>query len=747
MKSFNQNGATVIFRRISVLLSLILAGCGSSEGPPSDDPAMPNKVASIDRARILGAVEATGEWLTGGRDFQQSYFSPLSTINTGNIRDLGFAWQYEIDTEHGFEATPIVVDGVMFSSGPKGAVYALDAKTGRELWTFYPAVDPNIMQKLCCGVVNRGVAVWKGSVFVASLDGYLYSLDAETGEVEWKADTFVDRARAYSITGAPQIAGNVVVIGNGGAELDARGYVSAYDTETGEFAWRFYTVPGDPKNGFEHPELEIAAKTWDPDSMWEVGLGGTAYDAMAWDPDLNLLYVGTGNATPWVRKIRSPGGGDNLYLSSILAINPDTGALVWHYQTTPAENWDYTATQKLVMADLIIDGQVRQVIMQAPKNGFFYVLDRASGELISAEPYVPVNWASHVDMATGKPVETGQGEYFEQPKLVFPGSAGGHNWQPMSYSSQTGLVYVPTFVLPMIYSAPTEPFVYQKGGANFAAQIVMPVPGPMGLDGAAAKSLPSIEQLAVGQPDYTPRAHLKAWDPVKQKVVWEVETSGQWRGDFFSSWNGGGVMSTAGGLLFQGRATGNLVAMNALTGEQLHSIDVGTSLMAAPMTFEIDGEQYVSIMAGLGGAFGRVHLPGTAAYKFGNKGRIVTFKLGGGSVPMRAEINLEEPAAGPPVAKFGSLEQIAAGGKLYQRYCGMCHRGSGGTVPDLTKMDAQTHSEFLDIVLRGTRAEKGMGSFGDILSEEEAKAIHAYVVDLAWKDYEAPKEVSDKYGH
>lgn len=712
---------------------LVLAGCGQTARTPGD----------ISTDRLLDGDKAPEDWLTGGRDWQQSYYSPLAQIDRDNIGKLGFAWQHDIDTTDGFEATPIVVDGTMYSSGPKGTVYALDAKTGRELWTFTPAIDPGVMQKLCCGVVNRGVAVWKGRVYVASLDGYLYALSAASGEILWKVDTITERQRGYSITGAPQVADGVVVIGNGGAELDARGYITAYDLDTGKQAWRFFTVPGDPAKGFEHPELAMAAKTWDPQSRWDVGLGGTAWDAMVWDPKLNILYVGTGNAAPWYRKLRSPAGGDNLFLSSILAIDPKSGRLLWHYQTTPAESWDYTATQKMILADLKIGGRTRQVLMQAPKNGFFYVLDRKTGELLSAKPYVPVNWASQVDMKTGRPVETGQGDYSTGPKLIFPGSAGGHNWQPMSFSPDTGLVYIPAYRFPMIFTLPAGKFAYQRGGANTAVSVIFPTPGPFGLDGEAAKDLPPIAELAKGQPDYQPRGYLIAWDPVAAKEVWRVDTSGPWAGQFFASWNGGGVISTGGGLLFQGRSTGELAVLDAKSGQALGAIDVGTSMMAAPMTYSIDGEQYIAIMAGLGGAFGRASLPGTAAYKYGNRGRIVAFKLGGGAVPMRpAASHVEQGLAAPPVPRRGSTAQHKAGAQLFQRNCAVCHAAAGGKVPDLSRMSAQAHKDFMAIVLKGTRATKGMGNFSGVLSPSDADLIHMFAIEQQWKNYEAAAKMS-----
>ena len=694
----------------------------------------------IDEQRLVNASSEPGAWLTGGRDYQQTYYSPLEGINRDNVTELGYAWHYETGSTTGLEATPIVVDGRMYTSGPRGAVYALDAASGRALWRFEPEIDDSFYRKVCCGIVNRGVAVWRGSVYVASLDGWLLSLDADNGQVLWRVDTLVDRERGYTITGAPYIAADQVIIGNSGAELDARGYFTAYDADTGVQTWRFFTVPGDPALGFEHPELETAAATWSPNSLWEVGLGGTVWDGMAYDPELELLYVGTGNAAPYPRKLRSPGGGDNLFLASILAVNPHTGRLVWHYQTTPGENWDFTATQKLILADIDWQGDQRKVIMQAPKNGFFYVLDRESGELLSAKPYAAVNWASHIDMQTGRPVETSQGEYFDEPKLVFPSPAGAHNWQPMSYSPSTELVYIPVIETGAIWLMPEEPFVYQKGALNMGSLYVFPVRGEYGLDSPAARNLPSFEQLSAGQPDTHIRGVLRAWNPREERVVWEIDTSGPWAGELMAFWNSGGVMSTASGLVFQGNAVGEFTALDAYTGEMLHQIDVGASMIAAPMTYSVDGEQYVAIMAALGGGGGQSHPPESAAWRYGNGGRIFAFRLGGGGVPLRAEI--ERSAADnplPAVARYGTSEQIEAGADRFARHCAQCHAsldGTGAGIPDLRFMNEQAHNEFSDTVLDGRLADKGMGSFAGLLSEEEVSSIHVYVIDAAWNNYE-----------
>lgn len=672
-----------------------------------------NRESDVTPERLLRADSDGDEWLTAGRDSDQSYFSPLADINKGNVHQLGFAWAYDIGANSYFESTPIVVNGVMFASGMRGAVYAVDAKTGLERWRFVPSV----ITGACTGrPVNRGIAVSQGKVYVASLDGYLYALDARTGDLVWKVDTIVDRSRGYSSTGAPYIAKDYIVIGNAGAECDARGYVTAYDHATGKKVWRFFTVPGDPKLGFEHPELEMAAKTWSPNSLWEVGLGGTAWDGMAYDPKLNLLYVGTGNGTPWPRALRSPGGGDNLFLSSILAIDSNTGRLVWHYQTTPGDNWDYTATQKLILADLNIKGRIRQVIMQAPKNGFFYVLDRRSGELLSAAPYATVTWADHVDIKTGRPQETQQGDYSKEPKLIFPGSSGAHNWHPRAYNPKTGLVYIPARDIPTALTATEEAFKYHKGQWNAGVTFLSLTP--------SAEMNPErrrlIASLTMGQPDQRRSYFIKAWDPARQKLQWQIESQ---------SWNG--VMTTAGGLVFHGRKDGRLVARDADTGTQIHSIDLGQDMASAPMSYKVDDEQFIAIMADDAAST----RDGFVIESAGQNGRILAFKLGGGEVPRQVSSLTQASKAGPPpIQRFGKSQQITLGQRLFERHCMVCH-ADGVRAPDLMGMNLETHTDFLRIVIDGQRADRGMASFNAVLSKSQAQAIHAYLTNLAWEQY------------
>jgi quinohemoprotein ethanol dehydrogenase len=679
-------------------------------------------------------------WLTGGHDNAQTYYSPLRRIDSDNVARLGYAWSYDLATTKGLEGTPVVVDGVMYASAPWGIAHAVDARDGKALWNFDPRVDVSVTRKVCCGIVSRGLAVSGGRVFAAALDGRLFALDAKTGAVLWTADTIVDHQRGYTVTGSPYVAGDLVVIGNAGGEFDARGYVSAYYTQNGKLAWRFFTVPANPKGPFENPELRMAARTWSANSRWDVGLGGTVWDGMAYDPKVDLLYVGVGNPVVYPRKVRCPGAGncDNLFVSSILAIHRKSGRLAWYYQTVPGGQWDYDADAKMVLADLPIGRGQRHVLMQAPKNGFFYVLDRISGELLSAEPFVPVNWASHVDKKTGRPVETAQADYSTGPKLVFPSPAGAHNWQPMAFNPRTDLVYIPVIEASAVFWMPTQPFVYQKGGINMDALYAFPAAnaGEDGLESAAAKGLPPLSELARGQPDTTIRGYLRAWDPIKQRVVWQVETSDEWVGELNAIWNGGGVMTTAGDLVFQGRSTGFLYAFDAHNGAVLAKINVGTSIMAAPMTYEVDGIQYVAVMAGFGGALGEAQPAGTGAYRYGNAGRIVALKLGGGPVPVPPEMNHAKAFPHPAVDRFGTPEQIQHGVDLIKRNCSHCHvNETSGAVPDLRRMSTETFRQFDDIVLHGARASKGMGNFSSLLSPADSFDIRAAIIDEAWEAY------------
>jgi quinohemoprotein ethanol dehydrogenase len=640
------------------------------------------------------------------------HYSPLNQINLSNINSIGFAWEYDASStigrvDRGLEATPVIVDGLLYTSGAWGFVYALDAKTGKEIWRYDPHVDASIAINACCDAVNRGLAVWKGKVYVGTLDGYMVCLDAATGAEIWRKDTFTDRTKAYTITSPPQVAGNIVMIGNSGGEFGVRGYITAYDLNSGEQKWRFFLVPGNPANGFEHEEMEMASKTWDANSYWTAGGGGTAWGESAYDPELNLLYVGTGNSSPYPIWLRSPSGGDNLFLASILAINPDNGKLIWYYQTTPGEIWDYTATMNLVLADLDIDGKMRKVIMQAPKNGFFYVLDRATGELLSAEKFTHVTWASHVDLKTGRPVLTEQGQWYkDQPKLVAPTLFGGHNWQPMSYNPSTGLVYIPERKGAFVYEA-LKDYQWKIKRDNTA------------LDYSQLTNYKKVIDQVKGEIDTTFSESLLAWNPITQKPVWQITEGAP----------DGGILSTSE-LVFQGTRTGYLKVYDAKNGKLLKEIFTGTGIMAAPATYTVDGEQYVVVMAGYGGAPMSSYRPDAIMHQYHNKGRILAFKLNGTETPLPAR---KEPVAVPKPPDIKIDEAVVSKGfRLYDDYCGGCHGWFGeyhtSSHPDLAKLPLETHDAFPDIVLRGRLKANGMTSFDDVLSEEDVNAIHHFLI-------------------
>ncbi len=720
---------------ICLIAAFIITGC-SQDAPPGA-PGLetsgftPTSFANISRERLLNIDEEPGQWLTEGRDFGKSHYSPLEQINLDNIDELGFAWEYRTDTHRGMEANPIVVDGVLFTSGTTGRAYALNAMTGEEIWQFNPESDGQVNRYTCCDEVNRGVAVWDGMVYVASLDGRLFALDAQTGEVAWEVDTFIFKDRAYTSSGAPEVAGDVVVIGNAGADYDARGYVSAYDLKTGEFAWRFFTVPGDPALGFEHPEMELAAQTWDPDSRWDVGGGGTAWNAMAYDPQLNLLFVGTGNSALFNWHERSPSGGDNLFLCSILAINPDTGEMVWYYQQVPRESWDYTATQPFILTDMDFDGETRKVIMQAPKAGFFYILDRATGELLSADPYVPVNWATHVDLATGRPQMNPDVDYdFGKPPIfIEPSGMGGHAWNPMAFNSENGLVYIPSIEGGAMSYDTTDGHIYRPKQGNNGNSILFGDMMTMSPD-LMQEPVRSFLSDVQAEGKAASRAALKAFDPATGEVVWEVENEG-W-------WDRAGVLSTAGGLVFQGTDSGYLRVYHELTGELVHEIFIGSSIIAAPVSYSINNEQYIAFLTGWGGGGWFAPHPTSAVIKYGNQGRIIALKLGGGEVPLPDLVSEIGPIPEPPVQNTAAAETITEGQQLFSRSCAICHANSDiGLTPDLRRMDAETHEGFLGIVLYGARRFQGMPQWDDVLNEDQANAIHAYLTDLAWRAYEA----------
>lgn len=664
------------------------------------------KTQTLDGARIIAADEEPGNWLAHGRDYEERRYSPLDQINMDTVSNLELAWFVDTGTTRGLEASPIVVDGVMFATGSWSLVYAYDAKTGELLWRYDPEVPREWGANACCDVVNRGVAVWKGRVYVGTIDGRLVALDAGSGEVVWDVQT-TPAEKPYTITGAPRIIKDLVIIGNGGAEYGVRGYITAYNAESGEEVWRFYTVPGNPDLGFESPAMQRAAATWRGGEWWEVGGGGTVWDSMAYDPDLDLLYIGTGNGSPWNRYIRSPGGGDNLYLSSIIAINPNNGSMVWYYQTTPGDTWDYTATQHIMLLDFEMNGEVRKVLVQAPKNGFFYVLDRRTGEFLSAKPYVQTTWASHVDPETGVPVET-DGQYANEPKLIYPSPYGGHNWHPMAYNAQTGLVYIPALDVPMVFGQASQ-FEYNTRTWNTGIdQSLMAPPDSLVVELEARKLV---------------RGHLLAWDPVTQRQAWKVQHSGAWNG---------GVLSTAGGLVFQGRADGYLAAYAADTGREVWETKTYAGIIAPPVSYAVDGEQYIAVMAGWGGAFALASGIPPQPGMISRHGRMLAYKLDGGEVLPEPQVFASEIPTPQPLT--GDPEQIERGEVVFHAHCSVCHGGGAvgsGVLPDLRYSNDAIHEQWNAIVLDGALSIKGMVGFEGVLSEQDAEDVRQYVIKRA----------------
>ena len=688
---------------------LLLACCGIA-ACASQLPTASSAPAQVNGAR-LGAVDApgnVGNWMSHGRDWGEQRFSPLTQINDGNVSGLGLAWFDDLDTMRGVQATPLAIDGVLYNESIYNIVTAYDGKTGEKLWTYDPQVAPEWARLACCGPSSRGIAAWEGLLIIGALDGRLIAIDAKTGEEVWTTQTF-DTAEPYSITGAPRVYDGKVVIGNGGADYGVRGFVAAFDAMTGEEVWKFYIVPGNPADGPDgeasDSAMEIARPTWFG-KFWEIGGGGAAWDSFAYDPDLNLVYIGTGNGSPHMWQFRSEGQGDNLFLCSIVAVDADSGEYKWHYQMVPEEDWDYTCTQPMITADLEIDGRMRQVIMQAPKNGFYYVMDRATGELISAETYTSINtWASHIDMATGRPVLQPGAHNTTTPHIMSPSWLAGHTWHPMAYSPLTGLAYFPAQEQGSIYALAEEKPDWVHHRSN---------------SGQARGTMPELRARLQEEINATEKGYLLAWDPVTQSEAWRVP---------YRVPGSGGVLATAGNLLVQGTIDKTLAIYSADKGEKLWEMDIDQAPVAGPITYMIDGEQYIAINAGWGGS---------PVYNLGpfstSSAKLLVFKLGASGVTLPPPA----PAVALPRPPFltATEDQIARGRALYGESCNRCHGENAiGGVKDLRWMTQDVRAQFNDIVLRGIFADKGMIGFGDTLSEQDASDIHAFLIARANEDF------------
>jgi alcohol dehydrogenase (cytochrome c)/quinohemoprotein ethanol dehydrogenase len=694
----------ITMRRSSLIAVALfaLAACGKHASAPVTE--------GVTDAMLAKAPD--GEWLTYGHDYGEQRFSPLTQISAANVGQLGLAWSADLDTARGQEATPLMHAGVLYVSTAWSMVKAYDAKTGALKWSYDPKVPRETLVHVCCDAVNRGVALYGDKVYVAALDGRLIALNQKDGRVVWEK-TVVANQSDYAITGAPRIVKGKVLIGSAGAEYKARGSLAAFDAQTGEELWRFHTVPGNPADGHENPAMEAAAKTWSGE-WWKLGGGGTVWDSITYDPSTNLVLFGTGNAEPWNP---TPMGraGDSLYTSSVVAVDADSGEYKWHFQETPEDRWDFDSDAQITIADLTIGGKPRHVAMHAPKNGYFYILDAKTGEFIDGKPFATQNWTTGIDPKTGRPTIAPEAMYEKtgKPFIGLPGALGAHSWHPMSYSSQTGLMYIPA-------NDAAQPYLAAKDWK--ASDIGMQI----GVD-MAPVAMPADPKIRAAARAAT-TGKLIAWDPLTQKARWSVAYPGPWNG---------GVLSTAGNLVFQGTAGGEFRAYAADSGKQLWSFAAQSGIVAAPMTYSIDGEQYVAVLVGWGSLYDLV--TGVLADKSGairNISRLMVFKIGGKGVlpappPMAARVLDPPPFTGTP-------EQLAKGGSLYARYCSACHGDAavaGALNPDLRHSLIITSSDALrSIVIDGALKHNGMVSFASAVKPEDAEAIRQYLIKRANED-------------
>ena len=680
-----------------------LAALGAAAFTVAVTLAAPARAANPDPADL---PQNAGEWPGYGRDWSEQRFSPLTQINDQNVKQLGLAWFGNLAEKGGsYEATPLVVDGRIFVTTPWSKVYAFDARTGQQLWKYDPKVPGQYAVKLCCGIVNRGAGYWKGKVIWGTLDGRLVAVDARSGKLSWQTQV-TNPEQWQSITGAPRIADGRIFIGEAGSEFEQRGYLSAFNADTGKFLWRWFVVPGDPSKPYEQPELAMAAKSWAPD-FWKTGGGGTPWDGITYDPVTGYVYIGTGNGADWPSEVRSPGGGDNLFTASIVAIDAKTGQYVWHYQETPSESFDFDSTAQLTTADLVINGEPHHVVMHAPKNGVFYVLDAKTGKALSADLFIPsANWLTGFDQNL-RPILNPDANYGKTGKGWQLIGFQSHVWNPMSFSPKTGLMYIPTNYGTFGYVA--------KAGAKMGNQM-------LSIDITARPEGPPQKMLD------GPRSYLEAWDPVKRKVAW-TQPEGTARS---------GTMATAGNLVFQGN-THNLNAFRADTGEKLWSVETQATIAGGPASYAIDGVQYIAVVAGGGGGFG---IPD--AYHAPNYSRLLVYKLGA-TMELPKQEAYTPPTLNPP-PEFGSPEQVALGEKQYTEHCAGCHgnnapngRSVSSLFPDL-RYSGQlwTADGFKAVVLGGALQQNGMVSFAKDLKPEDAEAIRAYMVHQSTLAKNAP---------
>ena len=698
---------------LSLAALAMLAACGKQPSAPA--------TTGVTDAMI--AAPPVGEWLTVAGDHNETRFSALDTISDKNVGTLGLAWSADLDTARGQEATPLMHDGVLYVSTAWSMVKAYDAKTGALKWSYDPKVPRAKLVDVCCDAVNRGVALYGDKVYVGTLDGRLVALDQKTGKEVWSKLTIPEGSH-QAITGAPRIAKGMILLGSAGSEYFSRGFLAAYDAQTGNELWKFYTVPGDPSKPFEGKHLEAAAKTWSGD-FWKTGGGGTVWDGITYDPVTNLVYFGTANAEPWNpahrgTQVAGAPTGDSLYTASIVAVNADTGEYAWHFQETPEDRWDFDSTQQIIVADVAIEGKPQHVIMHAPKNGFFYTLDAKTGKFISGKPFVQgINWASGLDPVTGAPKINPEARYevTGKPFLGFPGAVGAHSWTPMSFSPKTGLVYIPVNNTPQAYAADPN---WKPGTTGFQ----------LGID-ASPGNIPADKAVRAGTMAALTGA-LVAFDPVTGTERWKVP---------YPSPTNGGILTTAGNLLFQGTAAGEFRAYTADTGKQLWSFPAQSGILAAPMTYTVDGEQYIAVLVGWGGVWdvsgGKLTSKMTP-----NISRLLVFKLGANGTLAAMPAAADRVLDPPPLS--GTPEQLAMGEKLYTNSCSVCHGNAavaGSLNPDLRHSGALGNPKvWQSIVHDGALSANGMVAWGTQFSADQIDTIRLYVIKRANED----KALGDK---
>ena len=692
----------------AALLLLVAAGMMprlGAEGP---------RAGQVDQQRLENADKDPGAWMSHGRTWSEQRFSLLTQINDRNAQRLGLAWYADLNTYRGVEATPLEFDGVLYNVSAWSIVTAYDATDGKVLWTYDPKVPTDYARITCCGPVSRGLAAWQGKIFVGALDGRLIALDARDGRVLWTADT-VDKGQPITITGAPRVVDGNVVIGNSGGDFGARGYMAAWDAGTGKLVWKFYITPGDPKKMPEGAAsdsvMPMAARTWKGE-WWKMGGGGNNWDGIVYDPKQHMVYFGTGNGSPHPSRFRSPGGGDNLFLCSIVAVDSRTGHYKWHYQEIPAEEWDYDCTAPLILADIKLGGRLTPVIMHAPKDGFFYVLNRNTGKLLSANNYIPNTWASRVDMKTGRPVVNPESFPQVKPHLITPGYGGGHNWNPMSYSPLTGLVYIPLLEGYAVESiVEDDDFKFELGRSTI---------------NAGYKNFPELRKQLAKEGADREIGYMLAWDPVRQKEAFRIS---------YPHGGNGGTMTTAGNLLVQGTISKTFAVYRADNGKKLWEMPVGSVPVSGPITYSVRGRQYIAVNAGWNSAIvAKLANPDGSPFTYA-PARLLVFALDAKGVtlpPAPPSDNIPDP----PKTVI-SPQVRARGQELYARNCQVCHGPNAvGGVKELRYLKPETHAEFFDIVLRGKRAALGMPGFGDRLSQADADAIHGFLIARAQEDWQ-----------